>query len=152
MDPYKDAAQKYMQRLATYRAAVVAWSLSTAANSVDRFGRDALLAHLRGKFRGVATQLTKRIGFAYTSDAARELIGGFDIDHAVVLCMVHDEIMELHTEVEIEMLLRQNVIGVKLTTKEHKELNKSYKQHMPEGWKWGDDPLARYKAIGLKVT
>ena len=23
---------------------------------------------------------------------------------------------------------------------------------MPEGWVWGDDPLARYEAAGIKVS
>ena len=34
-----------------------------------------------------------------------------------------------------------------LTVKESKKL----KEKMPDGWRWGDDPFARYKKCGIKV-
>ena len=36
--------------------------------------------------------------------------------------------------------------------KEDNELNeKKLKEKMPDGWRWGDDPFARYKKCGIKV-
>ena len=149
-DPYKVAAAKYFLALTSYRRARVA--LIDVADDVHKFMRDALDAHVRRKFRGIATQLTNRIGFTYSTIAARELLGNFDIDHAVPLCMIHEEILLMSTLEEIESVLRKYVIGVKLTAQEHKDLNKQFKMSMPPMWQWSDDPLARYKAMNLEIV
>lgn len=149
-DPYKVAAAKYYLALAAYRRARVA--LLDVSDDAHEFMRDALDAHVRTKFRGIATQLTKRIGFAYSTPAARELVGSFDIDHAVPLCMIHDEILLADSLDEIEGVLRKFVIGVKLTVQEHKDLNKRFKMSMPPMWLWTDDPLARYKAMNMEIA
>lgn len=112
------------------------------------WGQDALNSHVRKKFRGISNELTKKIGCLYVADGA-ENSNDAEVDHAVVLALVHNHILNNDFSAEqLEEFLKQNMIGVRVTRQQHRALSKST---MPSGWKFGDDVLARYEISGIHV-
>jgi hypothetical protein len=86
---------------------------------------------------------------AYRADPSCHLV----IEHTEPLSLVMDDLLLLdHPEpVDIADLLHQRLsLAVVMTPEEHRLLTEAgLRQRMPEGWRPGDDPMARYRAAGL---
>jgi hypothetical protein len=80
--------------------------------------------------------------------------GEIIFDHAIPFRLELDALMGL-PEVTVETVLRvlkKYDVSTIITKKEDVELNAAgYKSDMPSNWD-GIDPLARYKAVGIKVV
>jgi hypothetical protein len=51
---------------------------------------------------------------------------------------------------EIMAALRRHCLAAVITKDDNRELNRrGLRQSMPDGWRWGDDPWARYRAANL---
>jgi hypothetical protein len=148
-DFYQQAAVRYRATAELYRQALAA--VASTGPACD-FARSALEAHVRLKFRGISSRLTNDIGVTLASRASLQGQQDLDVDHAVPLAGLHDRILVLDSVGEIAALLRPHMLGVRITVTEHRALNRQYKMSMPEGWQWGDDPLARYRAVGIELV
>lgn len=76
-------------------------------------------------------------------------------DHAVPFRYIQDELLSLHqpSNDKIEEVLNRFETIVLITKDEDTQLNAAgYNHKMPPGWKVGEDPLARYKAVGIEIV
>ncbi len=49
------------------------------------------------------------------------------------------------------VLLMKNIHVCMVLKEEDKKLNHEFRKTMPRGWKWGDDPYARYRENNIKI-
>lgn len=83
------------------------------------------------------------------------------VDHSIPIAVLGEQIRrapELHAIASLRHFLRSNFRRAVITFPEDGLLNrphgpdgKSLKQRMPEGWVFGDDPYARYRAAGIEI-
>lgn len=52
---------------------------------------------------------------------------------------------------DVASLIEKNLIIIHITKEEQKELDKTYKTTMPNGWEFGDNPYLRLEKMGIKI-
>ena len=87
------------------------------------------------------------------SKAAKDkLINECDVEHAVPLMWIVNELMKMNlpTKIRVRNLLRKYFRVLLVTKEEHRKLNASgFRSTMPQDWD-RRDPWARYTAVGIK--
>lgn len=79
-------------------------------------------------------------------------------EHAIPVILVHNEFSNLVKDgvddSTLTKFLLDSMVIVLITTAQQKKLDHelSLRTAMPEGWKWGDDPLARLHAAGIEFV
>lgn len=75
-------------------------------------------------------------------------------EHAIPARIVREELFRLKpTQKEVLKVLRKSGPVVIILRKENELLRKSgLNQDMPNGWKWGGNPLARYRIAGINIS
>lgn len=83
------------------------------------------------------------------------------VDHSIPVSVLGKEIersTDLDSFASLQDFLRSNFRRAVITFTEDALLNrphgsegKSLKQRMPDGWEFGDDPYARYRAAGIEI-
>ena len=149
---YVAAAKKYIE-VCQHRTAMLAlYERAKAAGDISDvdFKKAAknIEASTRSDFRGISSKLTKQVPFRFVAVGA-DVAQKIEIEHPIVLCKVHDYIID--NEMSLDELVRfieENIFGVLVTPEQHRALPK---QSMPSGWKFGDDPLARYHHAKIEV-
>lgn len=77
------------------------------------------------------------------------------VDHSIPIKVLGAEIRQnndLKQMKNLRQFLRDNFRRTVITFEENKRLDKVYKQTMPSGWTFGDDPFARYAAAGIELA
>jgi hypothetical protein len=149
---YRTASIAYLRAIKDWEKGQAELKALTVSESLKLRMITAWWNDLHSRFRGISTKLTKSIGIKFISRLAQvaypqEILND---DHAVPLIYVHTKILECKTVEEIEAVIRELVVAVRLTGTQHLFLNKSFKMKMPPDWD-GRDPLARYKAVGFEI-
>lgn len=78
----------------------------------------------------------------------------FIYDHAIPATIVRDQLLRVKpTQQSVVRVLRKAGPVVVVFREEDKLLRKHrLNQDMPEGWKWGGNPLVRYRRAGINTT
>jgi hypothetical protein len=77
-------------------------------------------------------------------------------EHVIPTAFYYNRIIELYKNGQFDLNVFKSMLKdisvCFILKKEDDELNeKKLKEKMPDGWRWGDDPFARYKKCGIKV-
>jgi hypothetical protein len=142
--PATAAAQYWTQRR-RYRAAL-GQIAAIDDEDIRQALRQALTVWIRGKFRGISTALTTRMG-CRLSCLPVGYEGQIHVEHAVPLKMIHNQILGIHfngavdqnihnilsTPKDIEAYVRAFVIGVLVSPQQHSLLDP---QSMNAEWNW----------------
>ena len=78
----------------------------------------------------------------------------FKYEHVVPAGIVRDRLLKSgRTEGTVRSVL-QNVgfVAVLLRSEDQRLREAGLNGKMPDGWKWGDDPLERYRAVGIELS
>ena len=80
----------------------------------------------------------------------------FIYEHAVPAVIVREQLisqLDVSDKIEIQTILsRAGQVAVLLRSENKKIRGAGLTSKMPQGWSFGDDPLARYKAVGIKLS
>lgn len=144
------------------RAGLVAWKLH------DRFvDRQALSKALRDnwdrriggtKFGGVWSLSKARTNPRHPASINALAIGRSNwkkgivtVEHAIPVDVLFDRFLDASSRDDMTDLIEAYHVAV-VTTEEDKNLTKAgLRKQMPQGWSWGDDPLARWQQVGIVV-
>ena len=129
-----DAGYLLNNMIAKYTLAASEYRISERALAKFKaIGTDLSEVHKRSKFYG------KNSPFLY--------------EHAIPATIVRDQLLRVKpTQQNVLKVLRKAGPVVVVLREEDKLLRKHrLNQDMPEGWKWGGNPLARYRRAGINV-
>jgi len=74
------------------------------------------------------------------------------VEHAVPITVLYDVFMAANTHALMDAVLRAYNVAV-VTREEDRRLRMAgLSRSMPVGWQWGDDPYARWHAVGISVV
>jgi hypothetical protein len=78
----------------------------------------------------------------------------FIYEHAIPAGVVRDELFRIRgsSESVAKTLARSGQVAVLLREEDRKIRAAGLNSRMPASWKFRDDPLARYKAVGIKLS
>ena len=79
----------------------------------------------------------------------------FVYEHSIPASIVRSKLLNCNplSESEVEKIFLSAGSVVVILREEDKKLSSiKLARKMPKGWVWGDDPLARYEAAGIKVS
>jgi len=130
-----DAGYILNNMIAKFTLAASEYRISEKAFSKFKaLGTDLSEVHKRSKFYG------KNSPFLY--------------EHAIPATIVRDQILRVKpTQQSVLNVLRKAGPVVVVLREEDKLLRKHrLNQDMPEGWKWGGNPMARYRRAGISIT
>lgn len=77
------------------------------------------------------------------------------VDHTIPVRVLGAEIRrntDLHSYAALSEFLRKTYRRTVLTWAENKVLDSQFRSSMPPGWEFGDDPYARYMAVGIELA
>jgi hypothetical protein len=77
--------------------------------------------------------------------------GGQTLEHAVPVNVLFKAFKAAETDADFQAVIDAYTVTI-VTREEDKAIRSAYRgavKHMPEGWKIGDDPLARYRLAGV---
>lgn len=130
-----DAGYLLNNMIAKFSLAASSYLLSRAALSrLTRDGVDLNAPHRRSRFYG------KKSPFLY--------------EHTIPASLVRRQLLSVQpvrTEVEI-ILMSAGAVAVVLREEDDLLRLHGLRSSMPDGWTWGDDPLARYRVAGLEIA
>jgi len=97
-------------------------------------GVDFKLTHKRSSFYG------KKSPFIY--------------EHAVPASIVRDVLLAASPDhrTVMQILVQAGPVVVLLREQDDVLKNKGFRSKMPNGWRWGDDVLSRYRAAGIEIS
>ena len=78
----------------------------------------------------------------------------FKFEHVVPAGIVRDRLLKSgRTKGTIRQILQtMGFVAVLLRTEDQKLRDAGLNGKMPDGWKWSDDPLERYRAVGIDLS
>lgn len=78
----------------------------------------------------------------------------FIYEHAVPACIVREELLRVSDDPVLisKTLLCAGKVAVLLREEDQKIRAAGLNSKMPSGWSFGDDPFARYKAVGILLS
>lgn len=130
-----DAGYLLNNMIAKFSLAASEYLLSKAALSrLKQEGVDLNLRHRRSRFYG------KKSPFLY--------------EHTIPASLVRHQLLSVQpVRAEVEAVL-SSAGAVAVVLREEDDLLRLHglRSFMPEGWAWGDDPLARYHVAGLEIA
>lgn len=83
-------------------------------------------------------------------------VKGLIFEHVIPNCVYVDRLVELYDNGELDekqfsWLMSQIHVCFILKEEDDRLKEKKLTEKMPDGWRWGDDPFARYKECDIKV-
>ncbi len=106
----------------------------------------------------IAASELKHLSSAYEDRQNKSLMAEkLHAEHVIPNNMVFSRLVELadsgSSDEELGSFLRESCIVVVITKEEANVLDSviGLRRHMPEGWAWGDEPLARLDVAGIEI-
>jgi len=75
----------------------------------------------------------------------------FIYEHAIPASVVREELLR-HSKHFKRILANAGPVAVLLRVEEQEIRNAGLGRSMPNGWRFGDDPLARYEVVGIRLS
>jgi hypothetical protein len=78
----------------------------------------------------------------------------FMYEHAVPCSLVRRKLLEINPTLQsvLQILSSAGPVVMVLRTEDQQLRDSGLLRSMPQGWQWGDDPLARYRASGIALS
>jgi hypothetical protein len=78
----------------------------------------------------------------------------FMYEHAVPCSLVRQKLLEINPTLQsvLRILTSAGPVVMVLRTEDQQLRDSGLLRSMPEGWEWGDDPLARYRQSGIQLS
>ena len=78
----------------------------------------------------------------------------FIYEHCIPANVVRAQILQAKPEEQIirKILMQAGSVTVLLRSEDQKLTASGLRHSMPKSWCWGDDPFARYKAVGILIS
>jgi hypothetical protein len=78
----------------------------------------------------------------------------FMYEHAVPCSLVRRKLLEINPTLQsvLRILSSAGPVVMVLRTEDQQLRDSGLLRSMPQGWQWGDDPLARYRASGIALS
>ncbi len=78
----------------------------------------------------------------------------FMYEHAVPCSLVRRKLLEINPTIQsvLGILTSAGPVVMVLRTEDQQLRDSGLLRSMPEGWQWGDDPLARYRQSGIVLS
>ncbi len=78
----------------------------------------------------------------------------FKYEHLIPAGIVRDRLLQSDrsTRTIRHVLVNSGFVAVLLRTEDQRLSKAGLNRKMPQGWKWGDDPLERYRAVGIELS
>ena len=94
------------------------------------------------------------LSLSYTRRTFYGKQSGFIYEHAIPATIVRNHLLsQPHHLTDVKSILSQAGQVAILLRSEDKEIrDKGFSSKMPEGWYYGDDPLARYNEVGIQLS
>ena len=130
-----DAGYLLNNMIAKFTLAAAEYRISEKAFSKFKvLGTDLSEVHKRSKFYG------KNSPFMY--------------EHAIPATIVRDQLLKVKPTQQSVLRVLQKAGPVIVVLRQEDKLLRKHRlnQDMPDGWKWGGNPLARYRRAGINIT
>ena len=78
----------------------------------------------------------------------------FIFEHAIPASIVRDRLLKFSSSMESirEILDASGPVAIILREEDALLTEKGLRKSMPHSWQWGDNPLARYEHVGIKIS
>ncbi|MXZ79948.1 MAG: hypothetical protein F4Z15_00935 [Gammaproteobacteria bacterium] len=73
------------------------------------------------------------------------------VEHAIPFKVFYPAFMHAETTSDLRILIDAYHVAVVTRVEDKRLRDAGLNQEMPPGWTWDDDPLARWKAVGIRV-
>ena len=155
-------ARRTLETALSLRAGLKAWAKADGdvkCTSLKKAFRDNWDRRVGGeKFGGVWSIPTARKNPKHPASRAavgiprNEWTGStVTVEHAIPIKVMFDLFWQAQTDADMQTII--DAYAVAVVTKEEDERLRDIRlgQSMPEGWRFGDDPLARWRRVGIEV-
>ena len=124
------------------------------SNMIAKFSLAASTYRLsQGAFSELVNQKID-LSFAYKRSRFYGKKSLFMYEHAVPCSLVRQKLLEVNPTLQsvLRILNSAGPVIMVLRTEDQKLRDSGLLRSMPQGWQWGDDPLARYRASGIALS
>lgn len=111
------------------------------------------------KFGGVWSIAQARMNPCHPASLAARDIGRSSwtgstvtVEHAIPIRQLFDAFMAAESAIEMQPVIDAYYVAVVTRAEDARLRAAGLQSTMPHGWRWGDDPLARWRSVGIEVA